>query len=161
MPGSLLLASHHRADVKVVAKASRDAAKAATIDAELGISQAFGTYEALLSAPHIDATNVPLPNTIHAEWAIKATDAGKRVLCEKPQAMSLAEAKSMFAAARRNGEHLVEAYPYLSQPTTLKAREEARGGSRAASAMSFFPAVLVTRGFGKQYRGAVRHTFSG
>ena len=116
------------ADVEVVAVASRDVAKAAAFAAELNVAQSFGSYEALLAAPGIDAIYIPLPNTMHAEWAIKAAEAGKHVLCEKPLAMSPAEAQLMFAAARRNGVHLVEAYPYLSQPTTLKAREMVRMG---------------------------------
>lgn len=116
------------ADVEAVAVASRDVAKAAAFAAELNVAQSFGSYEALLAAPGIDAIYIPLPNTMHAEWAIKAAEAGKHVLCEKPLAMSPAEAQLMFAAARRNGVHLVEAYPYLSQPTTLKAREMVRMG---------------------------------
>ncbi len=115
-------------DIKVVAIASRDAAKAAAFSAELGVAQSFGSYDALLSAADVDAIYIPLPNTMHAEWAIKAAEAGKHVLCEKPLAMSPIEAHSMFVAARRNGVHLVEAYPYLSQPTTLKAREMVRAG---------------------------------
>ena len=109
--------------VKVVGIASRDADKARAFASELSIPRSFSSYEALLAAPIIDAVYIPLPNTMHAEWAIKAADAGKHIICEKPLAMSLAEARSMFAAARRNNVHLVEAYPYLSQPTTLKARE--------------------------------------
>lgn len=116
-------------DVKVVGVASRDAAKARAFASELGIPKSYGSYEALLADRDIDAIYIPLPNTMHAEWATKATDAGKHVICEKPLAMSRAEAKSMFEAARRNKVHLVEAYPYLSQPTTLKARDLIRSGA--------------------------------
>ncbi|MFT7577554.1 MAG: xylose dehydrogenase (NAD/NADP) [Alphaproteobacteria bacterium] len=115
-------------EVRVVGIASRDKVKADAFAAELNIPRAFSSYDELLAAADIDAVYIPLPNTMHAEWTIKAAEAGKHVLCEKPLAMSLTEAKAMFDAARRNGVQLVEAYPYLSQPTTLKARELIRSG---------------------------------
>jgi predicted dehydrogenase len=64
-----------------------------------------------------------LPNDLHAEWTIRAAEAGKHVLCEKPLAVTVAEARAMFAAARAHGVHLAEAYPYMSQPQTLRVRE--------------------------------------
>jgi predicted dehydrogenase len=109
--------------VTVAAVASRDAARAAAYTRETGIPRSLGSYEALLAAPDIDAVYNPLPNTMHAEWSIKAAAAGKHILCEKPLAVSGAEARAMFEAARRHRVHLVEAYPYLAQPQTLKARE--------------------------------------
>jgi predicted dehydrogenase len=75
-------------------------------------------YEALLADPDIEAVYVPLPNAMHAEWAINAAQAGKHILCEKPLALNRAEAESMFAAARRHGVLLLEAYPYYFQPQT-------------------------------------------
>ena len=81
------------------------------------------TYDALLADPAIDAIYNPLPNSLHAEWSIRALDAGKHVLCEKPLATSGQEARAMFDAAKRNDRHLAEAYPYRAQPQTLKLGE--------------------------------------
>jgi D-xylose 1-dehydrogenase (NADP+, D-xylono-1,5-lactone-forming) len=109
--------------VTVTAIASRDAAKAAAFAKETGVARAFGSYAAMLADPTIDAVYNPLPNSLHAEWSIKAVEAGKHVLCEKPLAMSGAEATAMFAAASKHKLHLVEAYPYLAQPMTHMVSE--------------------------------------
>ena len=113
---------------QVVAVGSRGAEKAAAFAAELGIPRAHGSYEALLADPGVEAIYLPLPNDLHAEWAIKAVQAGKHVLCEKPLCMGEAEAKAMFAAATSAGVWLREAYPYMSQPQTLRLREVIGGG---------------------------------
>ncbi len=86
-------------------------------------AKVHATYEALLADPEIDAIYNPLPNNLHAEWSIRAAEAGKHVLCEKPLATTAADARAMFDAARRNDVYLVEAYPYRAQPQTLKMRE--------------------------------------
>lgn len=104
--------------VRVDAVASRSAHKAAAFAAEFGIARAFGSYEALLAHPALDAVYVPLPNSLHAEWAIAAMAQGLHVLCEKPLATSLAEAQRMVEASRRSGRFLLEAYPYWFQPAT-------------------------------------------
>jgi D-xylose 1-dehydrogenase (NADP+, D-xylono-1,5-lactone-forming) len=109
--------------VRVAAIASRDAAAARAFALEFSIARHFGTYEALLADPDIDALYIPLPNSLHAEWSIAALSAGKHVLCEKPLSATAAEARAMFDAARRHGVHLVEGYPYRAQPQTLKLRE--------------------------------------
>lgn len=108
--------------VTVDAVASRGAAKAEAFAAELGIPRALGSYEALLADPAIEAVYIPLPNDLHAEWAIKACAAGKHVLCEKPIAIGEADARAMFDAARRHGVVLREAYPYMAQPQTVELR---------------------------------------
>ena len=115
--------------VAIRAIASRDAERGKKFADELGVAHTHGSYEALLADDTIDAVYNPLPNTLHAEWSIRAADAGKHVLCEKPLAMSAAQARSMFAAARRNGVHVVEGYPYRSQPQTLKLRELLASGA--------------------------------
>ena len=109
--------------VSVSAVASRDPGKAEAFAKETGVSRWHGSYEALLADPAIDAIYNPLPNTLHAEWSIRATEAGKHVLCEKPLSTSAADARAMFAAAKRNKVHLVEAYPYMAQPLTGKLRQ--------------------------------------
>ena len=109
--------------VTVAGVASRDGAKAERFAAEVGVPRSYNSYEALLADPEIDAIYNPLPNSLHAEWSIRAVEAGKHVLCEKPLAATAAEARAMFEAAKRNRVHLVEAYPYRAQPQTLKLRE--------------------------------------
>ncbi|MDB6088501.1 MAG: hypothetical protein JWN85_1285 [Gammaproteobacteria bacterium] len=109
--------------VTVTAVASRDRAKAAAFAREVGIPHSHGSYEALLADSEIDAVYIPLPNSMHAEWSIRAVEAGKHVLCEKPLSATAAEARAMFDAARKHGVYLVEGYPYRAQPQTLKMRE--------------------------------------
>jgi xylose dehydrogenase (NAD/NADP) len=84
----------------LAAVASRDLSKAEAYAREWNIPRAFGTYEALLASPDIDVIYNSLPNHLHAEWTIKAAQAGKHVLCEKPFALSLAEVDQMIAAAQ-------------------------------------------------------------
>lgn len=115
--------------VTVTAVASRDAGKAAKYAAETGVPRHFDSYEALLADREIDAIYNPLPNGLHAHWSIRAMQAGKHVLCEKPLAGSTKEVRAMFDAARRYGMHLVEAYPYRCQPQTLKLQELLREGT--------------------------------
>jgi Predicted dehydrogenases and related proteins len=105
--------------IDVAAVASRDLEKGKAFASELGVGRVHASYEALLDDSNIEAVYVPLPNTLHAEWVIKALDAGKHVLCEKPIAVSSADALRMFEAARRNRVHLAEAYPYRAQDQTL------------------------------------------
>ncbi len=109
--------------VVVAAVASRTAEKAERFARETGVPRFHGSYEALLADPEIDAIYNPLPNSLHAEWSIRACEAGKHVLCEKPLCTSGDEARAMFAAARRNGVHLVEGYPYRAQPQTIALLE--------------------------------------
>ena len=109
--------------IDIQAVASRDGERGKAFAAETGVPRVHATYEALLADPAIEAVYNPLPNNLHAEWTIRAAHAGKHVLCEKPLAASAAEAKAMFAAARRNGVHVVEGYPYRAQPQTIKLRE--------------------------------------
>jgi predicted dehydrogenase len=105
-------------NLELMAVASRDLEKSTQFAKENRVPNAYGSYEALLADPKIDAIYLPLPNSMHAEWAIKAAQAGKHILCEKPLALGLDEAKRMFAAARDNKVVLLEAYPYFFQPQT-------------------------------------------
>jgi predicted dehydrogenase len=108
---------------QVTAIASRDAALADEAAAELGIGTAHGSYEALLADPEVDAVYIPLPNHLHAEWTIRAAEAGKHVLCEKPLAVSAADAERMAAACADAGVVLMEAFMYRHHPTWVAARE--------------------------------------
>lgn len=125
----------------VDAVASRGADKAGAFAAELGIPRHHASYEALLADPAIEAIYIPLPNDMHAEWAIKAANAGKHVLCEKPLAVTVEEARAMFAAARANNVYLAEAYPYMSQPQTLRTRDILASGALG-------PVQTITSAFG-------------
>jgi D-xylose 1-dehydrogenase (NADP+, D-xylono-1,5-lactone-forming) len=109
--------------VVVAAVASRDAGRAGAFARDTGVPKVHASYEALLADSTIEAVYVPLPNNLHATWAIRAAEAGKHVLCEKPLASSATEARAIFEAARRHAVFVVEAYPYRAQPQTLKMRE--------------------------------------
>jgi len=104
--------------VKVVAVASRSEEKARAFAQEQGIERWHASYESLLRDPGVDAVYIPLPNSLHAEWAMAAAQHGKHVLCEKPLALGLAQARAMFATARSHGVLLLEAYPWWFQPQT-------------------------------------------
>jgi xylose dehydrogenase (NAD/NADP) len=106
-----------------LAIASREMRRAQSFAIAWGLPRAYGTYESLLEDPDIDVVYIPLPNGMHAEWAIKAAQAGKHVLCEKPLAMSTAEVDAMSEAAAKAGVVLLEALMYRHHPQTLKIKE--------------------------------------
>ncbi|WP_129664765.1 Gfo/Idh/MocA family protein [Phytoactinopolyspora endophytica] len=107
----------------IVGIASRDADRAADVAARLGIRRSYGSYQALLDDPEIEAVYIPLPNNLHAEWTLRAAEAGKHVLCEKPLAMSAAEAATMVAGCRDAGVKLMEAFMYRLHPSWVRTRE--------------------------------------
>jgi predicted dehydrogenase len=107
----------------VVAIASRDPTTARTTAEALGIPTAHGSYDALLADPGVDAVYIPLPNHLHAEWTMAAARAGKHVLCEKPLALTAAEAERMIEACNASGVLLMEAFMYRHHPTWVAARE--------------------------------------
>jgi predicted dehydrogenase len=128
---------------RVVAVASRDGARAEAFAAEHDIPTAHSGYRRLLEDPTVDAVYIATPHSLHAEWAIKAAEAGKHVLCEKPLALSAAEADAMVEAARRSEVVLVEGFMYRAHPQTaaLEAlvRDAAVGEVRLIDvAMSFW-----------------------
>lgn len=98
------------ANSEIVAVSSRDQAKADAAAKEHGIPMAFGSYEEMLASPDIDAVINTLPNSMHHEWTIKAAEAGKHILCEKPISATMQEAREMDAAAKANNVVLVEAF---------------------------------------------------
>lgn len=114
---------------RLAAVASRDAAKAAQYASEWGIPRAFGSYEALLADPEIDVVYISLPNHLHKEWSIKAAQAGKHVLCEKPIALSPEDVDEMAASAQAHGVVIAEAFMYRHHPQTLKVQEMIAGGA--------------------------------
>jgi predicted dehydrogenase len=112
----------------VAAIASRDPGRAAAAAAALGIARAYGSYDALLEAPDIDAVYIPLPNHLHAPWSIRAMQAGKHVLCEKPITLTVAECRRMIEVRDRQGVVAGEAFMVHSHPQWLRARAIARAG---------------------------------
>jgi len=109
--------------------ASRDRDRATATAARFGIPRAYGSYEALLADPEIDAIYNPLPNSLHAEWTIAAAEAGKHVLCEKPLAHNAADAQRMVDAAARAGILLQEAFMYRFHPQIERLVDLVRGGA--------------------------------
>lgn len=113
----------------VAAIASRNAESAMEAAAELGIPTAYDSYEALLADETIDAVYIPLPNDLHAEWTIRAAEAGKHVLCEKPLAMSSTQATEMVDACADAGVLLQEAFMYRHHPSWVEAVRLVRSGA--------------------------------
>ena len=112
----------------LAAVASRDHGKAAAYAVEHQIEMAYGSYEELLADPQIDAVYISLPNALHAEWTIKAAQAGKHVLCEKPLVVSLDEMNRVEQAASAAGVTVFEAFMYLHHPQTRQALDIVRSG---------------------------------
>ncbi len=108
---------------EIVAIASRDLSRAEAAARDLGIPKAYGSYETLLADPEIEAVYNPLPNHLHVPWSIRAAEAGKHVLCEKPIAMSVAEALELVRARDRTGVKIGEAFMVRTHPQWLRARE--------------------------------------
>ena len=107
----------------VTAIASRDMAKARKAASALNIPKAYGSYDELLADPEIDAIYNPLPNQLHVPWSIRAAEAGKHVLCEKPLSMNVAEARSLIEARDRTGVIIAEAFMIRSFHQWLRLRE--------------------------------------
>jgi xylose dehydrogenase (NAD/NADP) len=115
--------------VELVGVASRTQVRADAYAQEWGIPRAFGSYDALLADPEIEAVYISLPNTMHCEWSIRAVEAGKHVLCEKPLTRHPDEAKAAFDAADRAGRLLSEAFMYRHNPQTAKLKQLVADGA--------------------------------
>jgi len=116
------------ANAEVVAIASREADRAQAAADQLGVPTAYPSYQALLDADDVDALYIPLPNDQHAEWTVKAVQAGKHVLCEKPLAMTAAQAQEMVDASRQAGVLLQEAFMYRHHPSWVETVRRVRDG---------------------------------
>ena len=113
---------------EVAAIASRDAARAAQVAGQFGIPRSYGSYQALIDDPAIEAIYNPLPNHLHVEWSVKALNAGKHVLCEKPIALNAREAQALVAAREASGRRIVEAFMFRYHPQWHRVREWVRAG---------------------------------
>jgi len=102
--------------VRLEAIAARDRSRAEAYASRHGVAQVFDDYAAVIACPEVDLVYNPLPINLHAEWTIKALEAGKHVLCEKPFAMNTDEARAMLAAVEKSGKRLIEAFHYRYHP---------------------------------------------
>jgi predicted dehydrogenase len=114
----------HASDkAELIAVASRDQRRAEDYAREWEIDRAYGSYQALLDDDDVEAVYISLPNTLHCEWSIRAVEAGKHVLCEKPMSRHLGDVESAFDAAEKNGRILMEAFMYRHNPQTTRLRQ--------------------------------------
>ena len=127
---------------ELYAIAGRSMEKAQAFKEKYGFQKAYGSYDELLADPEVEAVYVPMPNTLHKEWTIKALNAKKHVLCEKPMAPNAAEAAEMFAAAKANGVVLMEAFAYQHSPFVAAVREEIDKGT--IGDVRYMEAALIT-----------------
>jgi predicted dehydrogenase len=125
---------------EVVAISSRDGQKAEGIARKLHIPKAYWSYDEMLADPEIEAVYNPLPNHLHVPWSIKAAEAGKHVLCEKPIGLNVADAKALIQARDRTGVKIGEAFMVRTHPQWLRAREVIQSGriGELRSIMGFF-----------------------
>jgi xylose dehydrogenase (NAD/NADP) len=114
---------------ELTAVASRDLNRAKAYADERKIPRVFASYEALLADPDVDVIYNPLPNSLHAQWTIKAAEAGKHVLCEKPLANTVEEVDAMTEAAEKAGIVLMEAFMYRHHPQTIRVKELVESGA--------------------------------
>src|ERR1700736_1166349 len=114
---------------EVTGIASRDLARAQEAVKTLGLARAYGSYEEMLADPEIDVIYNPLPNHLHVPWTIKAAEAGKHVLCEKPLSLTVAEAMTLLAVRDRTGVKMGEAFMVKTHPQWLRTREIIRSGT--------------------------------
>lgn len=112
----------------VSAVASRDEHQARQFAEALGIPKSYGSYQALLDDPEIDVVYIPLPNHLHKPWTVRAAEAGKHILCEKPLALTPQECQDMFAAANAHGVQLLESFMYRHHPRIKAAARLAHAG---------------------------------
>jgi len=127
-PMALIAPVRRAGGATVLAVAARDAARARSFATKHGIPRVHPDYESLLADPEIEAVYNPLPNSLHAEWTVRALEAGKHVLCEKPFAACAAEAETMARAAERTGRVLMEAFHYRYHRLFARMREVLRAG---------------------------------
>ena len=135
---------------ELYAIAGRSLKKAEEFKERFGFEKAYEGYDALLSDPEVDAVYIPLPNNIHCEWVIKALQAHKHVLCEKPMAMNEAEMKRMFAAAEENKVILMEAYAYLHSPYVERLKKIAESGE--IGEIDYIDTAFITQDYTEDFR---------
>jgi predicted dehydrogenase len=125
---------------QVLAIASRDLSKAQRAAEQLGIRKAYGSYEELLADPEVEAIYIPLPNHLHVPWSIRAAEAGKHVLCEKPVSLTVEEAISLLKTRDRTGVKIEEAFMIRTHPQWRRALDFIKEGriGPVRSVMGYF-----------------------
>jgi predicted dehydrogenase len=116
----------------LLALASRDGAKGRAVAQALGIPRVYAGYDELLADPDIDAVYVPLPNQLHFEWSVRALEAGKHVLCEKPLCLTAAQVQALCAVRDRSGRHIEEGFGFRNHPQWARLAELLGGGAIGA-----------------------------
>lgn len=144
---------------RMYAIAGRDLAKAESFKEEFGFEKAYSSYEALLADPEVEAVYIPLPNELHYEWTIKALNAGKHVLCEKPLAPTVAQIEEMIATAEKNGVFLMEAFAYLHSPIIAAIKEELTSG--AIGEVLYMDSCFITSDYDLRNIRMRRETYGG
>lgn len=140
IPGMLLAGN-----CELYAIAGRNEAKAESYKNEFGFKKAYTGYDKLLEDPEVQAVYIPLPNNLHKEWVIKALNAGKHVLCEKPMSLNADDAREMFAAAKANNVILMEAYAYLHSPYIKSLKDDINSG--VIGDVDFMETAFYTQGY--------------
>ena len=135
---------------ELYAIAGRDEKKVDAYKKEFGFEKGYVGYDTLLADPDVQAVYIPLPNHIHCEWVIKALEAKKHVLCEKPLAMNADEVQKMFDAAKKNGVILMEAYAYLHSPYVESLKKDVQSG--IIGNVDFIDTAFVTQGYKEDFR---------
>ena len=148
--GSVIPAMQIAADTELYAVAGRSYEKAKAFQQEFGFEKAYGSYDELLDDEMVEAVYIPLPNHLHREWALKAVQKGKHVLCEKPMSGSKREVQDMIDAADKAGVFLMEAYAYLHSPYIHAIKKELQQGT--IGKVKFIESVFYTQGYQEDIR---------
>ena len=138
------------AGCELYAIAGRDIRKAEAFQEQFGFRKAYQGYDALLADPDVEAVYIPLPNNLHCEWVIKALNAHKHVLCEKPIAMNESELRRMFRAAEENGVILTEAFAYLHSPYISRLKQIVSDGE--IGRIDYIDTAFLTQGYAEDFR---------
>ena len=137
-------------NAELYAIAGRDEAKVNSFKDKFGFSKGYVGYDTLLKDPDVQAVYIPLPNNLHKEWVIKALNAGKHVLCEKPLGLNAGEVAEMFAAAKENNVFLMEAYAYLHSPYVAELKKDVNSG--IIGDIDYAETAFLTQGYVEDIR---------
>ncbi len=135
---------------ELYAIAGRDETKAKRFQEEYGFTKAYTGYDALLQDQDVQAVYIPLPNALHYQWVMRAIEAGKHVLCEKPLALNAKEAEEMYQAAEEKGVILAEAYAYLQSPYIQALQEDIKSGR--IGEVDYIETAFVSQGYEEDIR---------
>ena len=137
-------------NAELYAISGRTESKVKHYQQEFGFTKAYVGYDKLLEDPEVQAVYIPLPNHLHKEWVLKALNAGKHVLCEKPLALNAKDAEEMFAVARENHVHLMEAYAYQHSPYIASLKSDLLSG--VIGDVDYIETAFITQGYVEDIR---------